>query len=153
MTEILGKKSDASEPQPLLSMTALLMGGMVRCDQMGMYDGLGHMLRVHGRSFPPPTSGAEEEGYRFGTVCHLRSRYLEARDVEARHGKGALLNLNHPDVATLVRNNQLLSEGEIEAAKTFREANARFYENWRADAATMPSASGKGPAIWLPLGS
>ncbi|WP_182084431.1 hypothetical protein [Aureimonas sp. ME7] len=153
MTELHGKTPDAFEAQPALSIADLLMGGMVRCDQMGMYAGLGHMLRVHGHSFKPPQPGDEEEGHRFGTFCHLRSRYLEARDTELRFGKGALLNLDHPDVATLVRNHQLLSDREIEAAKTFSEANPVFYASWRAEAATMPSASGKGPAIWVPLGS
>lgn len=131
----------------------LVMGGMVRCDQMGMYDGLGHLLRVHKHAFPAPKSGSDDGVGEFATFSHLRSRYFEARDLESRYGKGALLNLEHQDVATLIRNRQVLTEREVEAAKAFRETKAKFYADWRADAAIMPSASGKGPAIWVPLGS
>lgn len=153
MTQALAKTPPASASRAPHPAAALVMGGMVRCDQMGIYDGLGYMLRVHGHSYPTPVSSTGGGSDHFATLCHLRSRYLEARDLEAQYGKGALLNLEHPDVAILMRNSQLLTDREIEAAKVFRDAHPGFYADWRADAATTPCASGKGPAIWVPLGS
>lgn len=135
------------------SGATLVMGSMVRCDQMGIYDALGHMLRTHGHCFSPPRSRADGDGECFATLCHLRSRYLEARSLEARHGKGALLNLEHRDVATMLGKGQLLTDAEVGAARRFRDANPAFYERWREDAAMTPSASGNGPATWTPLGS
>ncbi len=153
MMQMPGDKSSFPRTKLGPSAASLAMGGMDRCDQMGIYEALGNMLRSLGHFFPAPRSSIDPAVDDFAVLSHLRSRYLEARSLEAKYGRGALLNLDHRDVAMMVERRQLLYPAEIEAARAFRDANEAFYLRWRDDAATMPSESRNGPAIWIPLGS
>lgn len=124
-----------------------LLESMLRCDELGLYEPLENLLKLHGK-LHGTTTGKDDV-----IVERLRVRHTEAEAIESIHGRGSLANLDHPTIKLLIARAQVLSSVEVSAARLFRDADPEHYRRWRAAVVTMSMVSENGPATTSALSS